>query len=244
MGTLLGALLRAPDDGHFGALFLLLVGLLVGMLLSGKGGRVDQVIHPADRLEWSWKNAKPWLVMGPLFGLAIGLTGELAFKLPGGLRGVLIFACILTLAIVLVGGLSAEQINEARRVHPNQGIHSSGRISLVTGVICFVIGAPAGALLRGPVVGLVVGLSFALLSGLVSGEGAYLAHYALRFFLWRTGAMPWHYVRFLEEAHERILLQRVGGGYRFIHPLFQEYFAMLGIQTSANPQSDLPSPHP
>ena len=25
--------------------------------------------------------------------------------------------------------------------------------------------------------------------------------------------MPWHYVRFLEEATERILLQRVGGGY-------------------------------
>ena len=41
--------------------------------------------------------------------------------------------------------------------------------------------------------------------------------------------MPWHYVHFLEEATERILLQRVGGGYRFIHPLFQEYFVSLGM---------------
>jgi len=92
-------------------------------------------------------------------------------------------------------------------------------------LICLVVGAPAGALLQGPVVGLVVGLSFGLLGGLVFGGTAYLAHYALSFFLWCTGAIPWHYVRFLEETTERILLQRVGGGYRFIHPLFQEYFA-------------------
>jgi hypothetical protein len=43
--------------------------------------------------------------------------------------------------------------------------------------------------------------------------------------------MPWHYVRFLEEATERILLQRVGGGYRFIHPLFLDYFASLATPT-------------
>ncbi len=44
--------------------------------------------------------------------------------------------------------------------------------------------------------------------------------------------MPWHYVRFLDEATERILLYRVGGGYRFIHPLFQEYFAS-GVATTS-----------
>ena len=44
-----------------------------------------------------------------------------------------------------------------------------------------------------------------------------------------TGVMPWHAVRFLNEASERVLLQAVGGGYRFIHPLFQQYFASLHI---------------
>ena len=240
-GTLLGALLRGLNGGLIGALFFVLVGMLVGVLLSIKGGRVDQVIRPADMLKWSWKNAKPWLVIGPILGLAIGLIGGLAFKLPGGLIGGLVFALVLALALVLVGGLSGEQINEAIRIHPNQGIRSSGWIALVTGLVCLVVGAPAGALLRGPVVGLVVGLSFGLLGGLVFGGAAYLAHYALRFFLCRTGAIPWRYVRFLEEATERILLQRVGGGYRFIHPLFQEYFAS-GAVLSAPVVVQLPPP--
>ena len=90
-------------------------------------------------------------------------------------------------------------------------------------------------LVGGLVVGLVAGLAFGLLGGLVFGGVAFIQHFILRFLLWCGGAMPWRYVRFLEEARERILLQRVGGGYRFIHPLFQEYFASLG--TPAPPPS-------
>jgi hypothetical protein len=71
--------------------------------------------------------------------------------------------------------------------------------------------------------GLFVGLVF----GLYYGGTAFLNHFLIRFFLWRSGVMPWHYVRFLDEATERIILHPVGGGYRFIHPLFQEYFASL-----------------
>jgi hypothetical protein len=56
--------------------------------------------------------------------------------------------------------------------------------------------------------------------------------------------MPWHYVRFLDEATERILLQRVGGGYRFIHPLFQEYFASLGTAPPPNAFAPPTSHHP
>jgi hypothetical protein len=39
--------------------------------------------------------------------------------------------------------------------------------------------------------------------------------------------MPWRYVRFLEEATNRNLLGRVGGGYRFFHQLLLEYFTSL-----------------
>ena len=77
--------------------------------------------------------------------------------------------------------------------------------------------------------GLFVGLLFGLFFGLGFGGGAYLTHYSLRYLLWRSGVMPWHAVRFLNEASEHVLLQAVGGGYRFIHPLFQQYFASLHI---------------
>jgi hypothetical protein len=62
--------------------------------------------------------------------------------------------------------------------------------------------------------------------------------------LWQSGVMPWRYVRFLEDAYERILLQHVGGGYRFIHPLFQEYFATPRTGSSISTQSQLSSPQP
>ena len=78
--------------------------------------------------------------------------------------------------------------------------------------------------------------------GLVYGGAAFSNHYIIRLLLWQKGVMPWHYVRFLEEATERILLQRVGGGYRFIHPLFQEYFASLGTAPPAKAVTPPPSP--
>jgi len=88
----------------------------------------------------------------------------------------------------------------------------------------------------GLLVGLVVGLLFGLVVGLFSGGEVYLQHYILRAIFWRDGAMPWHYVRFLDEAAERILLQKVGGGYRFIHPLFLNYFASQGTTTADVPE--------
>jgi hypothetical protein len=39
--------------------------------------------------------------------------------------------------------------------------------------------------------------------------------------------IPHDYVQFLDFAAEHVLLQRVGGGYRFIHALLLDYFADL-----------------
>ena len=97
-----------------------------------------------------------------------------------------------------------------------------------------------GGLLFGLVGGLLFGLVGGLAVGLAYGGASFLNHYLIRFLLWRSGVMPLHYIRFLEETTERILLQRVGGGYRFIHPLFQEYFASL----STIPPPDAVTPPP
>ena len=59
------------------------------------------------------------------------------------------------------------------------------------------------------------------------GGWAYLRHYVLRLLLWRAGAIPWNYPRFLDYAAEHILLRKVGGGYIFVHRLLLEYFASL-----------------
>ncbi|HZT98124.1 MAG TPA: hypothetical protein VFA10_00605, partial [Ktedonobacteraceae bacterium] len=101
------------------------------------------------------------------------------------------------------GGLSSRQLSEL----------SSGQLSYVL-----------SSLLNGA---LRVGLSAGLLFGLLMGGWACLRHYVLRFLLWRAGAMPWNYSRFLDYAAEHILLRKVGGGYIFVHRLLLEYFASL-----------------
>jgi hypothetical protein len=50
---------------------------------------------------------------------------------------------------------------------------------------------------------------------------------ALRVPLWKSGYIPWNYVRFLDYAVERILLRKVGGEYIFVHRMLLEYFAGL-----------------
>jgi len=108
-------------------------------------------------------------------------------------------------------------------------------------VVWLVVGLPAMSVF-GPIYGLFSGLAISLvvglLIGLVFGGVAYVAHYTLRFLLWRSGTMPWRYVRFLDEACERILLQHVGGGYGFIHPLFLDYFAS-GVAASSSSSEPL-----
>ena len=111
-----------------------------------------------------------------------------------------------------------------------------GLLVLLGEVLAGLSTGSSGAWDVGPAVGLVIGAFAGPFLGLFFGGGAYLQHYILRFLLWRARSIPWHYVRFLDEAKERNLLQRVGGGYRFIHPLFQEYFASLGSGTSASTQ--------
>jgi hypothetical protein len=80
-------------------------------------------------------------------------------------------------------------------------------------------------------VGLIVGLSGALISG---GMFA-LKHFVLRLFLWIGGSAPLRYVAFLAQAKDLLFLRQVGGGYIFVHRLLREYFVSLaGSEKTAN----------
>lgn len=207
-------------------------------------GRRKREIRPVEAFAWSWKRF--WLglalalVVGLLFGLLIGLSFGLSFGLFAGLGA--------WLGGGLIGGVLGKSINEDARPRPNQGIWTSGRHALGFGLVSIflitLVTVLAHAWVTTPLGTLSIVLCGGVFGSLAWGGEPYLEHYALRFFLWCSGAMPWRYVRFLEEATKRILLQRVGGGYRFIHPLFQEYFAALRIQTTANAQSHPSSPQP
>lgn len=82
-------------------------------------------------------------------------------------------------------------------------------------------------------IGWLLAVSGGLLVWTMMGGLAVLRHSVLRLLLWRLHTFPWQAARFLEDARARILVQRVGGGYRFIHRLLLDYFADLQTGTSA-----------
>jgi DNA polymerase III delta prime subunit len=72
-----------------------------------------------------------------------------------------------------------------------------------------------------------IGVCGGLLMYAIWGGLATLRHYSIRLLLWRSHTFPWNAHRFLDDATTRILLQRVGGGYSFVHRLILDYFADL-----------------
>ncbi len=86
-------------------------------------------------------------------------------------------------------------------------------------------------------------LIYSVVSGLFLGSAIALwyggfdiiQHYTLRLLLWRSGYAPRRLVHFLDHAADLIFLQRVGGGYIFIHRLLLEHFAATESKCSAWP---------
>jgi hypothetical protein len=127
---------------------------------------------------------------------------------------------------------------EIRRV-PNQGIIQSIRnfpsLLFLTIVINFLLFLSLSWLSAKsvsdalPIIFLPLILSPFLL--IFSGSSlAAFQHCSLRMVLYSLGAIPWNYARFLNHCTDRLLLQRVGGRYRFIHRLVQEHFAAMPLE--------------
>jgi hypothetical protein len=71
------------------------------------------------------------------------------------------------------------------------------------------------------------GIIGGILSAMYLGGNASFRHIVLRFMLYRNGYVPWNYTCFLDCATERLFLQKVGGGYIFVHRMLLEHFAEL-----------------
>jgi MFS family permease len=210
---------------------IIVLGGFIGWLLD-TGSTIQQPhenIRKTRRGSWSRlvKRLRVGILIGLIFGLAAGLSTGLSFWLLLG----------------LFQGVSRETIEDQYRIIPNQGIRHSARNSLILGLISTGIAGLATGLAYGLAyglidglstglsyglsVGLIIGLNAGLLAGLLYGGLACLRHGVIRHLLWRAGSIPRNYPRFLDDAAERILLRKVGGGYIFVHRLLLEYFASL-----------------
>ena len=203
--------------------------LLIGFFLTSKS-----TIEPMLKLLWleTLLGAALAFILGLIGGGIIGggigwVIVKFILKLePMSLLNVGIFTGIVSGFIVIFivlfdnNDFVIESISK-----PNQGIWMSLRNSffimffwlLILGMITVTFQLP-----------LYWSLTIAVFLGICSPGGfACIQHFVLRIVLYRSGKIPWNYARFLDYATERIFLQKVGGGYIFIHRLLLDHFASL-----------------
>jgi hypothetical protein len=165
-----------------------------------------------------------WLVSGLIIGISLGLIGS------------------------LIVGLTRSEIK--LKTYPNQGIQESAKNAMTFGLISFLIfglifGILTGVntflarnnsefiiginkiLISGLIGGLTFGLMFGLFFWLFFGGLTYIKHFVLRVILYFTGCIPLNYIHFLNWASDKLFLQKVGGGYIFIHRSLMEHFAEM-----------------
>lgn len=219
-----------------GLLFGLMFGLIWG--LRGRNRSYTSDIQTVETLSWSWVNARRGGVSGVIWGLIFAfffillvniLTIINTFKtdmsvwqivelvLTGGAMGGLIGA--------VFGGLNSH-IVEMKSL-PNQGIKLSIRNSVFAAVVVGLVWELISWMTSRQISGSSTGLLLGLVAVLWYGGLDVIQHYTLRFILYAKGYTPRNYAHFLDYAAKLIFLQKVGGGYIFIHRLLLEHFAAM-----------------
>ncbi|MEX6775244.1 NACHT domain-containing protein [Limnospira fusiformis] len=133
------------------------------------------------------------------------------------------FFWILVLVIWLIGIASSEENVVELTIKPNHGIYTSLKngftilFILITGFSILTI------LTNFEVVWSTLIVVFMWI--FCPPMFACIQHFALRVTLTLSGKTPWNYAKFLDYATERIFLQKIGGGYIFIHRMLLEHLA-------------------
>ena len=200
-------------------------------------------IVPAETLRWSWQKARRSLLVGLTAGPLIGWTLKVGFVHIFGdgpcawqsfcfrhtsLLG-LAFGAVLGITYGVIRGLRGDRI--ATVTKPNQGIRQSAKNAILIALVASVPPFLTASFLShtSATFWTAAGLSFGLALG---GGEACIKHGTLRLILFCQGRIPWNYARFLDYAADRIFLQKVGGGYIFVHRLLLEHFATVPYKQS------------
>jgi GTPase SAR1 family protein len=194
----------------FGILLGVIDNVLLSQVTDTLGANHGNIIEAsplefADILQYGW----------PLM-LINGLVFAILFELFGGAIG------------GLIGGYSARSVKA--RARSNQGIWQSAQNTLIFATFGAVCTGLLFGLLGVPVISsALLGLVF----GIITAGVPCLQHLLLRVILTIWGETPWNYADFLDLSARHILLQKVGGGYIFVHRLLLEHLANMNPKSKA-----------
>lgn len=229
LGLIFWLLLSAVDALVAGLLFTLAFGLLAEL-------RRAETVEDVRR---SWSKTGLGILRGIVVGGTVGLIYGYSYGVVEGVVNSLIFASSFALTCGFIVGSITGLVPGLveKRTTPNEGIYRSARRALTLGLPAGILSGFVFALVfswtssmvdgigQGLRNGLLLGLAVALLYG---GQ-ACLQHLSVRGILVCYGRAPVSYVRFLEEATDRLIMLRAGSGYIFIHRLLLEYLADLDV---------------
>ncbi|MEQ8971019.1 MAG: trypsin-like peptidase domain-containing protein [Coleofasciculus sp. C1-SOL-03] len=237
-GSLVGFIfLGLIFDIKFGAAFGFSAAMVAGLFYANFG---EDTISPSNSIILSIKafhikRLSNNFLNGIRFGVFYGVIFGIIYLIT---KSDIKNGCLLSLIYCLFYGIIytiSKSVTYAEvdvRKHDNQGI----RRSLSNSLILCLLSIPVGILMALSIKYfkivelntweiLIVGCGcgyFGLDSG---GFSATCKHISLRISLYLFGYSPLNYSKFLRYCTEQGLLQRVGGGYRFVHSLLREHFA-------------------
>jgi serine/threonine protein kinase len=239
VALILGAIEGQAVGLAVGVIVWLFAGVFIGLTIGLKGDILPRLIPNRQVRRRLRIGLGTVLLVALTLGLVVGRHTEAASELLQGPGLWLIVGLVAGMCAWLALGVARGEI--ATRHTPNEGIKRSLRNALLTtavvgSLIGLVIGQGVGRLgmwSEGLYVGLGSGAVLGLGFGLLNGGQAYIQHYTLRCLLQLNDVAPFNYVRFLNYAARRTYLYKVGGGYRFYHPLLKQYFEKL-LRSSPN----------
>jgi DNA polymerase III delta prime subunit len=197
-----------------------------GMILPTKGKGLGFILF---LLVTAWNISQNSRQISVLFSgqdreLIVGIICGISFGMLGGI----IYG--------IIGGLKASVINS---MTPNQGMKNSCQNMLIFSMAALFVGLLFKLILEHFLVILPYEaiskiascalFSLILCSFYQSGGRVLAQHITLRIVLALHGYAPYRYDKLLDYCTERLLLQRIGGRYRFMHKLLQEHFAKMPL---------------
>jgi len=166
------------------------------------------------------------LAVGGIFGFAFGLSAWLTVV--GGIDWIVsvIVNAIVNVIYRLMGRESIRNNPDiVTTTIPNQEIKETIRNAFFWGLLSAFFGGIISQILQPQF--FLIGVLFGFVYGATTQGRFAIQHFSLRVVLFLSHKIPWNYAEFLNYATERIFLQKVGGGYIFIHRLLQEHFAQM-----------------
>ena len=188
--------------------------------------------------KFSWENAKRNVASsctsGIFISLLAGCIGGLAVGFPEGILVGIVGGSTGRIATGIAMSFSSKELEV--RFKDNQGIWLASWKAFLLGILFSPSGIPLSMSMIYAANGVIdnsskvvfLGLGLGFVFGAVGGGlRTSCQHLALRVTLRIFSYSPWNYSKFLRYCTKRGLLQRVGGGFRFVHSSLRDHFAEL-----------------